>query len=121
MSELLPCPFCGSKVDQEIEDFDEGVLYFSCTNYSECGMHALFINHERISPAKDAEVWNRRETMGWISVKDRLPERGKRVLCYLKEMAGTEAATQINMGWSCHSKRTPITHWMPLPQPPKED
>lgn len=42
------------------------------------------------------------ETMpsGWISVKDRLPETRDNVLTYTK-----------------HDK---VTHWMPLPEPPKE-
>lgn len=35
----------------------------------------------------------------WISVKDRLPENSNKVLTY----------------------GDPITHWMPLPEPPKEE
>lgn len=46
----------------------------------------------------------------WISVKDRLPEDGERIIvCY-------------DDGWVC-DQCTPVdggvTHWMPLPQPPK--
>ncbi len=67
----------------------------------------------------------------WISVKDRLPEENERVLaCYInpfrkdrppRMMAGEGALTQIVKGkvylW-CGGWH-PITHWMPLPNPPK--
>ena len=46
----------------------------------------------------------------WISVEDRLPEEGEHILvCYID-------------GWIC-DQHAPIdngiTHWMPLPEPPK--
>jgi hypothetical protein len=46
----------------------------------------------------------------WISVEDRLPEEGEHILvCY-------------SDGWIC-DQYTPfddgVTHWMPLPEPPK--
>lgn len=67
----------------------------------------------------------------WISVKDRLPEEGQHVLTYVKfpEFAGFCA-------WECHmtnvricdgwvedvtTSRGVITHWMPLPELPKEE
>lgn len=60
----------------------------------------------------------------WISIKDRLPERYKRVL----------VLTKFNMHFEAHhhGEEIPewednncvplddITHWMPLPNPPKE-
>ena len=56
----------------------------------------------------------------WISVKDRLPEYGKRVLTfgsrdgqlyvYIDQICG-------DGGWLFATWE--ITHWMPLPQPPK--
>lgn len=67
----------------------------------------------------------------WISVKERLPEIGKNVLIYFKsgEMAVAfvfdtdedfvfwRAVTDD--GWTCDCGAVP-THWMPLPEPPKE-
>lgn len=53
----------------------------------------------------------------WISVKDRLPEAGKPVL-------GFESENRIGV-WMINSHEDyPIfseyvTHWMPLPEPPK--
>ena len=69
----------------------------------------------------------------WISVKDRLPEENERVLaCYINSlrkdrpprmMVGEGTSTQIVKGkvylW-CGGWRS-ITHWMPLPQPPKAE
>ena len=58
--------------------------------------------------------------MNWISVKDKLPEPLEDVLvchtcgkvtCSYKLYAGD---------WSLESLYGPVTHWMPLPEPPKE-
>lgn len=64
----------------------------------------------------------------WISVKDRLPEIGKSVLIYYPKWDGDEIQVakleddgmmfdicgEFNIGTGV------VTHWMPLPQPPKE-
>ena len=59
----------------------------------------------------------------WISVKDRLPESGKRCLVYATQ--GIERHISIaSFGRQFHlSGRRAywrVTHWMPLPEPPKE-
>lgn len=73
----------------------------------------------------------------WISVKDRLPKWEEKVLVYCKPDDGDnfqswsgcqtailpEGFTQFlesltNCG--CTSLDGPVTHWMPLPEPPKE-
>ena len=59
----------------------------------------------------------------WISVKDKMPEKGERVLAY----AGGgvfEAFTNINDVWQrggidFAKWYGEVTHWMPLPNPPK--
>ena len=67
--------------------------------------------------------WTEARTMAeWISVKDRLPERNQRVFVYRPEMDGADTGPMsVQWGWSCACKRTDITHWMPLPEPPEED
>ena len=64
----------------------------------------------------------------WISVKDRLPEIGKSVLVYYPKWDGDEIQVakleddgmmfdicgEFNIGTGV------ITHWMPLPKPPKD-
>ena len=59
----------------------------------------------------------------WISVKDRLPEKIGYYICCLdngtikvcKWIYGIRNGMWDNPNW------TTVTHWMPLPEPPKED
>lgn len=69
----------------------------------------------------------------WISVKDRLPNRGERVLCFMKSSGKNQNDTisdnvynGILVGsnppryvWEWNGDY--VTHWMPLPEPPKEE
>lgn len=59
--------------------------------------------------------------MEWISVKDRLPEYDVTVLVYCDYRNWYSLGHfHINNDlWIC-SPHQPVTHWMPLPQPPKE-
>lgn len=65
---------------------------------------------------------------GWISVKDRLPEESGKVLVYCKDgyMSAVHYSAkhqQFNNFDAC-AKRDEVwdvTHWMPLPEPPKEE
>lgn len=80
--------------------------------------------------------------MDWISVKDRLPECGEKVLLiahgwedttvyigrlehmnpetsWLTGITSKESEWCIQ-GWS-YLREPIVTHWMPLPEPPKED
>lgn len=61
----------------------------------------------------------------WISVKDRLPDVGKIVLAFGKRSATTGMFQGINKRnelwwWKEHTIKY-VSHWMPLPEPPKED
>lgn len=66
----------------------------------------------------------------WISVNDRLPERGiTRCIIAIKlgnGLKGTlcaryNADLKSWSGWYNDRITSEVTHWMPLPQPPKED
>lgn len=62
----------------------------------------------------------------WISVKERLPEKKRRVMVYTTQgmyrlgvfsFVGKEGAVWFKCDRSCIT----CTHWMPLPEPPKEE
>ena len=62
---------------------------------------------------------------GWISVKDKLPPYGQPVIVcrpYSKDQLKVEQGCRdLGDWWKVYGTRTKrITHWMPLPQPPKE-
>lgn len=62
----------------------------------------------------------------WISVKDRLPEHGKRYLVYAtsgdgKEHHITTAAYGGHFALSGRCAYWKVTHWAYLPEPPKEE
>lgn len=72
--------------------------------------------------------------MKWISVKDRLPEPEIPVLVtyigFVDGVAESDGIATINYGEWCwyedknsdndEAVKVTITHWMPLPEPPKE-
>ena len=59
----------------------------------------------------------------WISVKDKLPEPWVDVLCHhYNDDIFIGYLSEIN-GWIDPNgeKDIEVTHWQPLPEPPKED
>lgn len=63
---------------------------------------------------------------GWISVQDKLPPLGQTVIVYREytwgEVKVEQGCRDLNGWWRMYGTRTKrITHWMPLPQPPKEN
>lgn len=63
----------------------------------------------------------------WVSVKDRLPNDGQDVLAHLYDCEETrivpcnyDKGTWYDCLMSCTVAINSITHWMPLPEPPKE-
>ena len=64
-----------------------------------------------------------REQMDWISVRDRLPEDQVEVLVATRSKNGVR---NIDKGYLAidhfiHRGRAEVTHWMPLPELPKEE
>mgnify|MGYP003289466384 CR=1 FL=1 len=61
----------------------------------------------------------------WISVDDRLPDSGKCVLVYSKDGGVAEGVYNTSFGmwtqfrWNV-TRLQSVTHWMPLPDAPKE-
>ena len=67
-----------------------------------------------------------RKRSEWISVEERLPDENGRYLAHIKvehlafENLSIVAILQYgkSQGFDTHSEET-VTHWMPLPEPPK--
>ena len=63
----------------------------------------------------------------WISVTERLPEKGEEVLVFNTRENWTGFAwlrpdeTWTALGFDFPFDLGEVTHWMPLPQPPEED
>ena len=64
----------------------------------------------------------------WIPVTERLPEAGERVLCYCRANIYEVMKMRTDGDW-VHNDQVYdsaymsgfVTHWMPLPEPPKEE
>lgn len=66
------------------------------------------------------ELKDAQDDCGWISVKDRLPEDGKEVICYEFDYAIYTLGDYRRGKWDISSERPRVTHWRELPTPPKE-
>lgn len=62
------------------------------------------------------EALREQEERRWIPVTERLPEAGKHVLVYSED----DGVSIVYNGGDSYSYAL-MTHWMPLPEPPKED
>lgn len=66
--------------------------------------------------------------MEWISIKDRLPKSDEYVLTYYIDKIWDETGVRtdtiredVNAFMSAYQMKQEVTHWMPLPEPPKEE
>lgn len=83
--------------------------------------------HEQL--AEWLEELQRYKERAWISVKDRLPEEGEKVLIYTKTDITTFGLYTKNYGFGKREGfecgdgfmwMNTSSHWMPLPEPPEE-
>ena len=127
--DLLPCPFCGKPDTAKIitvaececmdnpTERDKTHYGVVCDNSIEggCGASTGW-NHS--TPEEAVKVWNTRAS-GWISCSERLPKRDGFYLAYYTFADGRHACDMVyfNVGSPISSS---ITHWMPLPEKPKE-
>ena len=78
--------------------------------------------------ARDMAIAALREQPQWISVTERLPKEFVSVLVYMPEERPLPTVhegflAREGVWYANHFDRDPmeITHWMPLPEPPKEE
>ena len=55
----------------------------------------------------------------WISVEDRLPEQGEEAICIAAD-GDMMIGKYTEWGWMFPCYFEDLTHWMPIPQLPKE-
>ena len=85
--------------------------------------------HELVDPTEavaDYLLDNGVTVQEWISVKDRLPEAGRYVVCIAKRNPFSRFMPMVarieKNGWVnpiTEQYISEVTHWMPIPQPPK--
>lgn len=124
--ELLPCPFCGEMPELE-QEFD--YVSIGCGNQN-CKMDNVdvFCQDQPNDLITAIAAWNTRAAQRWIPVTERLPEVGVLVLVYSAEhWTKSTLAVLKDDGISWRESKTDlmlypreVTHWMPLPLPPKE-
>lgn len=110
----------------KIEDLEKALQYFTiAVPENEEQAKAYFWARKGITTLRsmpegtDTNAGDR----GWISVKDRLPERFQPVLV-CREKNGLPYVEQgckdVGEWWKVYGTRTKqVTHWMPLPEPPE--
>lgn len=104
-----------------IERIERGELAIcediSSTVYSEWRMASQEINDKLLALAKQGEK------MRWIPVSERLPEDGQTVLVYTGYEIMIRRYESLGRVFreGTHGGIGPVTHWMPLPEPPKEE
>ena len=119
MSELKPCPYCGG--DAEVYETIKGYTVM-CSN-GEC----VELQTSDWTMSKAVSLWNTRTPQSeWISVDDRLPSEDVPVICYSNDIVtGWQVVLFVSDSfWMESSTGAPypaiVTHWMPLPAPPKQ-
>lgn len=101
------------KVIEIINEFDSENRFADYSDYSEM--------HDIISELETEYVPQ------WISCKEQMPEDGISVLICSYRRTVHKATYDRDMGYfyiadsDLHYNELDITHWQPLPEPPKED
>ena len=108
-----PCKTCPVELQKD-ESTCIGVLFKHCIDQIERDQKEIEALREKLPK--------------WISVKERLPiDRLKKYLVAFRDAGGSivdMARYFPSDGWTCDNWDVPqnlITHWMPLPEPPKEN
>lgn len=107
-----PCKTCPLELQKD-ESICIGVLFKHCIDRIERDQKEIEALREKLPK--------------WISVEERLPiDRLKKYLVAFRDVGGSivdMARYFPSDGWTCDNWDVPqnlITHWMPLPEPPKE-
>ncbi len=61
------------------------------------------------------------ERTRWIPCSERLPEHSARCLCYCNEKVSVLKYWRTQQEFQYGGRKRNVTHWMPLPELPKEE
>ena len=81
--------------------------------------HAVMLKDNIVRLIRRAPTADVAPKAEWISVEERLPEKHGRYLAAFTDTR-VDTVTYTKIGWF-YEKRCSITHWMPLPEPPKRN
>lgn len=142
--ELKPCPFCGSKAQLVRYETKTGEVWYGvrCSNYDcigndispEFGLETRAVNWWNLRSKDDGSTAQK-----WIPVTERLPEELQKECCAWSErvrpsvdvLVKIKGSKTLYTAWYSYSYKEwtdvreehtfiGVTHWMPLPEPPKE-
>lgn len=112
---LRECPFCGGA---EISVRDKS-RYDFCVRCANCNSQTEWLP----TIADAVTAWNTRPD-SWISVEERLPDTTTVLGCNIEGFVATVLYMSNAKRWVITTNMSVImdvTHWMPLPEPPKGD
>lgn len=104
--------------------YEEAIKNINALN-AVCGQKCLYDAEFESALAFAIEALEKQATQEWISVKDRLPEPWKQVLIYsLHDFCESAVYIGVPGKWRVTWNHEmldadSVTHWMPLPEPPK--
>lgn len=108
------------------------MAYFICEKQGRCCLHEFYNSIEQaITDSEDGVPCDHlievAPVQKWISVKDRLPEAGGYVVCIAKRNPFSRFMPMVakieKNGWVnpiTEQYISDVSHWMPIPEPPKE-
>ena len=121
MSELLPCPFCGSESAKALLPtshlYDDGVSgrHYPIVFCYNCSAQILGKDHDMTKESAITK-WNTRQS-GWVSVEDRNPDKDGKYIVMVN--GGLIEMDRFYKDWARYGGF--VTHWMPLPPKPPEN
>ena len=92
----------------------------ACPSTFICDPTCKYYGFENCFPERFADylIANGVTVQEWISVNDRLPEQGEEAICIAAD-GDMMIGKYTEWGWMFPCYFEDLTHWMPIPDPPK--